>query len=154
MYAQMFQNLKPSHVDEDTLNGMRMILDLESFADIHDLVKAKLKEIEDYKKQDSPIGGFTMAVGKYYRTVNNSVVHCYEEIINDDGLKFYKIMILSGGWEDPSQHPITAALSGNSFKVYGGYIVNDMGLQINSKNKANAIFPMHIVKEIEVQFPY
>lgn len=154
MYAQMIQNMEPNHVDDDTLNGMRMILELESFSDIHDLVKSKLQEIEDYKKQDTTIGGFSLAVGKYYRTVNNSIVHCYEEFINDDGIKFYKMFILSGGHATTEPQTFMSALSGTTFKVYSGYIVNDMGQNVIGKNKADPKFPMHIVKEIEVQFPY
>jgi hypothetical protein len=156
MYAQMIQNLDPKHIDEDTLSGMKMMLDLDSFSDIHDLVKSKIQEVEDHKKQETQgfVGGFAMAVGKYYRTVNSSLVHCYEECLNDDGMKLFKMIILSGGFDTKEPQSFLSALSGSNFKVYSGYFVNEMGQNVMPKYKSDPKFAMHIVKEIEVNFPY
>lgn len=150
MIKEMLQSITPNKVDEDQINGLRIMLEHDTFKEYHSLIKQKLEEIENKKKEGEEIvvGSFNLESGKFYITINNSIVYCLGLALEDTTI--YRLVVIEGGYKDPELPGNLAYQMFGDMRKFGCYASDNMGRCIASLD--NLKYPMHIVRQVDATF--
>jgi hypothetical protein len=160
MYAQMIEQMDPRKMDEDTINGLRVMLQHDTFTELHPLINKKLAEIDKIKDEpEKVIGSFSLEINKYYKTVNGSIVKIINAIYDGNQLKkkndnkkpiAYYAFVLQGGYTDPELKNTLAAMEYGTTNENGAYVIDPAGRFVAycEDDKAH---PMHILNQIDLK---
>lgn len=150
-YKQLIQNIEIKTLDKEMIEGLQTMLSLDTFSNLHPLIKQKLQEYEDHKKQEKEtiIGGFEIKAGKYYLTTNNSIVFCLG-VTSDERDGIVRMVVIEGGYIDKDvPTAMGLALYGDT-RQYGCYASDKMGRCCAALDEND--YPMHIIKSVEAKF--
>ena len=151
MIMEMLKTLSPTKIDEDQINGLKIMLQHESFKEFHPAIQQKLDEIEKIKKAEKEVivGAFKMEAGKFYKTLNNSIVYCIGDAA--DERKIMRLVVIEGGYTDPDipNNGLTLQIFGD-MRHNGCYASDDLGRCLAAADTPK--YPMHVVTKLEVQF--
>jgi hypothetical protein len=160
MYSQMIEQMDPRKLDEDTIAGLKVMLEHDSFKDLHHLINQKLAEIDKIKSEpEKVIGSFSLEINKYYQTVNGSIVKIINAIYDGNQLKkkndnkkpiAYYAFVLQGGYVDPEMKNPLAAMEYGTTNENGAYVIDPAGRFVAycEEDKAH---PMHILNQINLK---
>ena len=150
MIKEMLKSITPNKVDADQISGLKIMLEHDTFKEYHDLINQKLAEIEAKKKSSAEIvvGSFKLEAGKFYITVNNSIVYCLGLAMEDSAI--HRLVVIEGGFKDPELPGNLALQMFGDMRRFGCYASDDMGRCVSSPD--NAFYPMHIIRQVDVSF--
>ncbi len=151
MIMEMLKTLSPTKIDEDQINGLKIMLQHDSFKEFHPAIQEKLDEIEKIKKEekDVVVGAFKMEAGKFYKTLNSSIVYCVGEA--SDERKIMRLVVIEGGYTDPDipTNTLTLQIFGD-MRRNGCYASDDMGRCLAAADTPK--YPMHVVSVVDVTY--
>lgn len=150
MIKEMLKSITPNKVDADQISGLRIMLEHDTFKEYHALIQQKLEEIESKKKEgiEIVVGAFKLEAGKFYITVNNSIVYCLGLVLEDTNI--HRLVVIEGGYQDPELPGNLALQMFGDMRRFGCYASDDMGRSVAALD--NPKYPMHIIRQIESTF--
>ena len=150
MIVEMLKSLPANKIDEDQINGLKIMLEHDSFKEFHPLIHQKLEEVEKLKKEEKEIviGAFKMEAGNFYKTMNGSIVFCIGSAADETHI--VRLVVFEGGYTDPELPGNLALQIFGDMRRYGCYAADEMGRCCAAID--NVKYPMHIVTKLEVQF--
>lgn len=146
-YIDIIESMRVAELSEDMVEGLRQMLNVNEFQDIHALINKKLKEYEAFinHMDQTVVGSFSIIPAEFYQTNNGSIVFSTNKIERpQEGGTVFEMIVLHGGYVDPDLNNDMAKMMFGSFKVGDHYVVNSVG-----KSHAALLsdtYPMHIVK--------
>jgi hypothetical protein len=160
MYAQMIEQMDPRKLDEDTINGLKVMLEHDSFTELHPLINQKLEEIKKIKSEpEKIIGAFSLEINKFYNTMNGSIVKIINAVYDANKLKkkndktkpiAYHAFVLHGGYADPELKNTLAAMEYGTTIENGVYVIDTAGRFVAYCEDEQA-HPMHILNQINLK---
>lgn len=145
-WKHLITSLEPSFVSDDQIDGLKLMLQQESFKEVHSDIEAKLKEIEQLKNKGKELqSSFSLETGKFYLTENNSIVFTCKQS-DEISLEYLEVVVLQGGFKDPDSNSDLFDMLYGSFKVGHIYYVNNVGKAVAAVDEPH--YPMHIMKQI------
>lgn len=151
MINEMLKNLSPNKIDDDQISGLRLMLQHDTFKEYHSLIQEKLNEIDAKKKSKDEgivVGAFKIEAGKFYITVNNSIVFCLGVAVEEGSI--FRLIVVEGGYNDLELPGNLALQMFGDMRRFGCYVSNDNGLCLASIS--NFTYPMHIIRPIDASF--
>lgn len=146
-YIEIIESMRVAELSEDMVDGLRNMLNVKEFKEIHELINSKLKEYDAFihNQEHTIIGSFSIIPAEFYQTNNGSIVFSTNKIERpQEGGTVFEMVVLHGGYVDVDLDNDMARLMFGSFKVGDHYVVNAVG-----KSHAALLFdtyPMHVVK--------
>ena len=151
-YAQVIGQIEAKVLDEETKAGLETMLGLETFAEIHPLIKQKLQEFEEHKKKEKEtiVGTFKIKAGGFYQTHNNSTVMCIGGTTDGSKEEIFRMVVVEGGYTDKDIPNCMALSLFGDMRLYGCYAADKMGRCSAALDEPD--YPMHIIKSLTVAF--
>ena len=151
-YAQVIGQIEAKVLDEETKAGLETMLGLETFSNLHPLIKQKLQEFEEHKKKakETVVGAFKIKAGGFYMTANNSIVMCVGGTTDGGKDEVVRMVVVEGGYSDKDiPNGMALSLFGD-MRLYGCYAADKMGRCCAALDESD--YPMHITKSIVANF--
>jgi hypothetical protein len=150
MIKEMLKSITPNKVDDDQISGLKIMLEHETFKEYHPLIQQKLDEIEAKKKEgvEIVVGAFKLEAGKFYITINNSIVYCLGLAMEDSTI--HRLVVIEGGFKDPDLPGNLALQMFGDMRRFGCYASDELGRSVAALD--NPKYAMHIIRQVDAAF--
>lgn len=146
-WKSLIENIDPKTADEDKLNGLKVMLTLPAFTNMHELIKSKIAEIEGpTANPTAPISAFTLEPAKFYQTENGSIIFTTNGHEGCGDTKMWEVIVITGGYTDPDLDSDLCSMLYGSFKPGNIYFLDGMGRAVAAVDELH--YPMHVIKEL------